>query len=497
MIADNQVKKLRRYLQQGATVDLASAKSGMDPKTARKYRDLGKLPSELKAEQIRTWRTRDDPFAEVWPEIEVFLQTNSGLEAKTLFDHLQRAHPGLFSDGQLRTFQRKVKNWRATEGPGREIYFPQVHKPGVLSQTDFTCMNSLGVTIAGQPFNHLIYHFVLSYSNWETGMICFSESFESLSEGLQNALWTLGGVPHCHQTDRLSAAVNKPDNPEQFTRMYQSLLDHYALTGRRINASKANENGDIEQRHHRFKRALKQSLLLRGSHDFPSREAYNEYLDKLFEQLNNGRQARFREERNVLRPLPRKRLDSCTKLYVRVGPSSTIRVKHKVYSVHSRLVGETICIRLYAEKLELWYGQRHIESIPRLRGSDTHRIQYRHIIDWLSRKPGAFANYRYRSDLFPTSRFRIAYDCLCKQHAIAKAGKEYVQILRFAARENETAVDEALRVLHDQETMISAEAVENYLQSHRSARPATHVEVAAVTLHGYDLLLQNVQEATV
>lgn len=497
MITDNQVKKLRKYLQQGIPLDLASAKSGMDEKTGRKYRNLDKLPSELKAEQIRYWRTREDPFDEPWQEIKEFLQTNPGLEAKTLFQHLQRTYPGRFSDGQLRTFQRKIKGWRATEGPAKEIYFPQIHKPGILGQSDFTCLNNLGITIAGQPFNHLVYHFVLSYSNWETGSICFSESYESLSQGLQNALWTLGGVPQYHQTDRLSAAVNKPDNPEQFTRMYQGLLNHYSLSGRRINPSKANENGDIEQRHYRFKKALKQSLMLRGSSDFASREDYRDYLIKLFVQLNSGRQERFEEERKLLRELPAKRLESCTRYSVKVGPSSTIRVKHKVYSVHSRLVGETVQLRLYAEKLEVWYGQRHVEDIPRLRGSDKHHIQYRHIIDWLIRKPGAFANYRYRSDLFPTSRFRMAYDSLCEQHTLNKAGKEYLKILEFAARENESSVDAALRLLIDHDTKISVEAVESYLQSDQHITAATQIEIASVALQGYDLLLQTVQEVTI
>lgn len=496
MVTDNQVKKLRKYLQQGKTLDLAAAKSGMDVKTARKYRAPGPLPSVIKAEQVRTWRTREDPFSELWPEVQVFLELNPGLEAKTLFDHLQRTYQGRFSDGQLRTFQRKVKHWRATQGPRKEIYFPQVHKPGRLGQSDFTCLNQLGITIAGQPFKHLIYHFVLSYSNWETGTVCFSESFESLSEGLQNALWTLGGVPQYHQTDRLSAAVNKPDNPEEFTRMYQGLLNHYSLTGRRINPSKANENGDIEQRHHRFKRALEQSLLLRGSRDFTSREAYTDYLHKLFAQLNSGREKRYQEECKLLRPLPPSPLDSCTRMDVKVGPSSTIRVKHKVYSVHSRLIGETICVRLYAERLEVWYGQRHIETIPRLRGTDTHHIQYRHMIDWLIRKPGAFANYRYRSDLFPTSRFRMAYDTLCGRHALAKAGKQYLKILQLAARENEAAVDDALRILFCRDATISVENVMKQFHSSVPVRPATEVNVTPVALHGYDLLLQSVQEAT-
>ena len=152
-----------------------------------------------------------------------------------------------------------------------------------MGQSDFTSMNQLEITIAGQPFNHLVYHFVPSYSNWETGKVCFSENFESLSEGLQNALWILGGVPRYHQTDRLSAAVNKPDNPEEFTRIYQGLLNHYCLRGRRINPSRANENGDIEQRHHRFKRALGQSLRLRGSRVIRKRASMrsNDYAYRL------------------------------------------------------------------------------------------------------------------------------------------------------------------------------------------------------------------------
>lgn len=497
MITDNQVKKLKKYLQQGMSLDLAAAKSGMDEKTGRKYRDVGMLPSEIKSEQIRNWRTRTNSFERVWPELKSYLQTNPGLEAKTLFHYLQRNNPGQFSDGQLRSLQRKVKNWRATDGPAKEVYFPQIHKPGILSQSDFTCMNSLGITIAGCPFNHLIYHFVLTYSNWETGSICFSESHESLSEGLQNALWTLGGVPQFHQTDRLSAAVNKPDNPEEFTHMYKGLLNHYSLTGRKINPSRAHENGDIEQRHHRFKKALDQSLLLRGSRDFESREAYRRYLVTLFTQLNSGRTTRFQEERLVLRPLPARRLEACTRFTVKVGPSSTIRVKHKVYSVHSRLVGETVSVRLYAERLEVWYGQRHLENIPRLRGSDRHHIQYRHIIDWLIRKPGAFANYRYRNDLFPTSRFRVAYDSLCEQHTLHAAGKKYLTILQLAARENEAAVDDVLRLLISQEKPITVIDVGRHLQSCRQIAPVTQITIPTVTLHGYDRLLQTKQEALI
>ena len=213
----------------GMRLGLAAAKADMDEKTARKYRSLGKLPHEVRVEHF--WRTREDPFDDVWAGVEEKLRINPGLEAKTLFEDLQRRYPGRFGDGQLRTLQRRVKIWRALQGPPREVFFPQVHKPGELCQSDFTSMNSLGVTIQRQPFEHLLYHFVLTYSNWEAGTICFSESFESLSEGLQNALWELGGVPERHRTDRLSAAVQKPDQPEEFTQRYRALLGSLWFAG--------------------------------------------------------------------------------------------------------------------------------------------------------------------------------------------------------------------------------------------------------------------------
>lgn len=489
MITDNQVRKLKKYLNLGKTLEISAARSGMDEKTARKYRDVDKLPSEIRAGRNRDWCTREDPFEEVWDIVKPFLEINDGLEAKTLFQYLQREDPGCFSDGQLRTFQRRVKNWRAIEGPAREVYFPQRHKPGKLSQSDFTHMSDLGVTLGGLPFEHMVYHFVLTYSNWETCNICFSESFESLSEGLQRSLWELGGVPEQHQTDRLTAAVSKPANPERFTRSYQGVLDHYKLEGRRTNSASPNENGDVEQSHYRFKKAVDQALMLRGSRDFSSRQEYEVFLENLLKQLNQGRLARFEEEQVLLRSLPAKRLDSCSRFDVRVGPSSTIRVKHNVYSVHSRLIKERVTVRLYSDYLEVWYGQRCVESIPRLQGSSKHYIQYRHIIDWLVRKPGAFENYRYRSDLFPTSRFRIAYDSLCKHHAPAKASKEYLRILQLAASENETGVDDCLRHLMNNEKLISADNVNRVLRSGKDPGVVTDVAIDEVCLNTYDQLL--------
>ncbi len=496
MVSDHQVRRFRKFMQTEKTKELAASKAGMDRKTARRYESLGQLPSEVKVDH--TWRTRPDPFAEVWEEVRDLLSVNWGLEAKTIFEDLQRRYPGRFSDGQLRTLQRRIKTYRALEGPPKEVFFPQIHYPGRLCQSDFTDMSELGITIAGVPFKHLLYHFVLTYSNWETGTVCFSESFESLSEGLQNALWELGGVPLSHQSDRLSAAIQNTGSRKEFTQSYRALLAHYGLEGRKTNARSPHENGDVEQRHHRFKRAVEQSLILRGSRDFENRKAYDDFLKKLFSQLNSGRRECFQEELKVLKSLPAARLDACKRLSLKVGPSSTIRVKHNVYSVHSRLIGEHIKVKLYAEHLEVWYAKRCIEKIPRLRGEGKHYIQYRHIIDGLLRKPGAFENYRYRSDLFPTHRFRMAYDTLCRKASLtgkatkaARADREYLRILQLAAKESETAVDGALSELIERQETISYENVAAIVKSGWQFPALGKAVVKAIDIAVYDTLLNH------
>jgi len=487
MVTDQQVRILMKAIKSEKTKALAAAKAGMDVKTARKYVQEDRLPSEM--EKPHSWRTRSDPFAEVWEEVREKLSASPGFEAKTLFEDLQRSYPGRFSDGQLRTLQRRIKVWRALEGPRREVMFGQVHEPGALGQSDFTHMDSLKVTIAGQPFDHMIYHFVLTYSNWEAGSVCFSESFESLSEGLQKALFTLGGVPRVHQTDRLSAAVSNLSERKDFTDSYEALLRHYGLEGHKGQAGKPNENGDIEQRHHRFKRAMEQTLLLRGSRDFASREDYEAFLRALFDQLNAGRQERLAEEMKTLSALPCTRYDSPKQVDAKVHASSTISVQNNVYSVDSRLIGETVRVRFHAETLEVFYAQALVTTLPRLRGKNGSRINYRHVIDSLVRKPGAFDAYRYREELFPTSRFRMAYDAL-KRSAPDRASKEYLAILQLAAHETEAGVDDALRRLIDTEEAITAAAIEALVKSGQEIAPATDVHIDAVNLDAYDQLLQ-------
>ena len=295
-------------------------------------------------------------------------------------------------------------------------------------------------------------------------------------------------MPERHRTDRLSAAVQRPDHPEEFTRRYQALLDHYGLQGEKIQTGRPHENGDVEQRHHRIREALDQSLMLRGSREFSSRQEYGAFVRSTFDQVNRGRVDRLAEELDRLRRLPDGRLGAMKKLTLRVTPSSTIRVQHNVYSVHSRLIGERVEVRVYAEELEVWYAQRKVETLPRLRGNGGHRIEYRHIIDWLVRKPGALAQYCYRDDLFPTSRFRTAYDML-KLSCPGRAEKEYLRILHLAARESETGVDGALQVLLSGDAPLTADAVEKRVRSGQEPPPVPEVSVEPVDLSAYDLLL--------
>jgi hypothetical protein len=470
--------------------ELAAAKAGMDRKTARGYVGDPRLPSERKED--RNWRTRTDPFDDEWEKIREQVATNPGLEAKTIFEALQRQHPGKFADGQLRTLQRRLKHWRATAGPEQEVFFAQQHVAGRLGQSDFTRMGELNITIGGQSFPHLLYHFVLTYSNWEDVSLCYSESFESLSDGLQNALWELGGVPLDHRTDRMSLAVNNASDEREFTTRYEGLLRHYKMTGQKIQAGKANENGDVEQRHYRLKRAVDQALLLRDSRNFPSVGEYKAFLRSLVVQLNAGRRDRLRIEMQYLRPLPAGRLESMKRERVKVDSGSLVYVDRNVYSVHSRLIGEQVEARLGAEVVEVWYAGRKVEELPRLLGRGKHRVDYRHIIDWLVRKPGAFENYRYREELFPTSRFRMAWDAL-RETTPLRASKRYLEILELAAKEGEVRVDDALRCLLEMgepgEGKLNAEAVRALLLVGDVPVPATSIDIAEVSLAGFDELL--------
>lgn len=454
---DHEVRLMRQERQKGKTQEQAAARAGMSVRTARKYEQLGHLPSQLK--EPRTHRTRPNPFEADWPWVCAQLERDPALQAKTLFDELCALYPGRYQPSQLRTLQRHIARWRAQFGPAREVIFEQSHRPGLLAQSDFTDMNDLQITLVGLPFPHLLYHLVLTYSNLEAVQICFSESFEALAEGLEACLWQLGGVPQQHRTDNLSAAVVKIERGlRTYTDRYQALMAHYQMQPSTNQPGEAHQNGDVEQAHHRFKQALDQALRLRGSRDFADRAAYARWLHELVRQRNATRASRAVEERAQLRPLPNLPLDPVQDLRVTVSRFATIRVLRNLYSVPARLVGQTLLVRARAETLDVYLGSSKLLVLPRLRGYQQHRIDYRHIIDSLVRKPGAFAQYRYRDDLFPSLLFRQAYDALFQQLP-QQADQQYVRILHLAAGRSESEVETALGLLLEAGTTPTVDAV--------------------------------------
>jgi hypothetical protein len=217
------------------------------------------------------------------------------------------------------------------------------------------------------------------------------------------------------------------------------VLDHYGLTSSRVQPSQAHENGVVEQAHYRTKSAIEQALLLRGSRDFRDEDAYTVFVREVIERKRNGPAApRLADERPHLRPLPSTAIPSYSRYTCQVRRWSTIHLGRRTYSVPARLIGHTVDVRQYPARVEVFYRGELVEQMPRLRGRD-HRIDYRHIISSLVRKPGAFARYRYREELFPALTFRRAYDALVASHG-ERADVEYVRILHLAALSGERAV---------------------------------------------------------
>jgi hypothetical protein len=449
LVTDAQVRRLREKRMDGKTVAAAAAAAGMCERTARRWQD-GPVPSATKTP--RSWRTREDPFADVWatevvPRLGADEQAR--LQALTLFDWLCARHPGRFQPGQLRTLQRRVRDWRAQHGPDREAYFEQAAVPGREGALDFTDASDLGVRIQGEPFSHLLFEWVLSFSGWTYVALAASETFEALVAGLQGAVWTLGAVPAVIRHDNLSAATHelKRSGGRQLTERFRGVLEHYDLRSSRIQPGQAHENGVVEQAHFRTKTAVEQALLLRGHADFVDEATYETFVREVIERKRNTPAARrLAEERPYLRPLPPAPVPNYTTWTCVVRRWSTIRVGGRTYSVPSRLLGHTVEARQHPTTVEVRYHGHVIETMPRLRGEADHRIDYRHIIGSLVRKPGAFARYRYREELFPSLTFRQAYDALGVTHG-ERADVEYVRLLHLAATTSERQVEATLLAL--------------------------------------------------
>lgn len=461
-VTDSQVRKFMDEMCKHGEIGKASMKAGFDRATGRKYLRIGKIPSEL-AQKVRTWKTRKNPFEEDWPEVEEMLDGAPELEAKALFEWLVNKKKGKYQEGQVRTFQRHVKCWRAMRGPDKEVFFPQQHRPGEAMQTDFTHATELGVTICGIAFEHMICHTVLPYSNWEWATVCLSESFAALKRGVQGALFRLGHLPEFLQTDNSSSATHNIGSGKRlFNKDYEDFVSHFGIKPRTIAIRKSNQNGDVESLNGVLKRRLKQHLILRGSCDFASIEEYEKWLQEALCKANELRRKRISEEMPKMRPLQVRRLPEYTVIKTNVSIRSTIRIKNNTYSVPSRLIGEEVKVRVYDDRIEVFYGQKLQLTTNRILGKNGHRIDYRHVISSLVNKPGAFARYKYRDALFPTLTFRKAYDFLCSEFGHGRrADLQYLKALKIAAFISETDVETALTILMEEGIAPDSDNVKN------------------------------------
>jgi hypothetical protein len=423
--------------RQTHTQATAAAKAGFSERSARRFERDPRLPSQKAAE--RGPERRLDPLAVIWAgEVVPLLEALPGLRPITILEELERRHPEREWGRQRRTLERRIRRWKALHGPEREIVFRQAHPPGAQALSDFTDAGALGVTIAGAPLAHRLYHFVLACSGWEHAEIVLGgESFAALAHGLQNALWALGGVPGEHRTDSLSAAFHNLDAAAaaDLTRRYEALCVHYGMAPSRNNRGVAHENGAVESHHGHLKQALDQALLLRGSRDFADLDTYRRFLAELVGRRNARRRKAVELERRALRPLPAQRTTDFDETTVLVTSSGGFVLRKVFYTVPSRLIGHRLKLRIYDDRLEGFLGGMHALTLPRGRAPARgrgHVVDYRHVLHSLRRKPQALLNLVYRDALFPRAGFRRAWEALLAELAPAAACRRMVALLALA-----------------------------------------------------------------
>jgi hypothetical protein len=424
-----------RY-RQNEPVALAAAKAGFSTATGYRLDHDPRLPSQ---KSVPRERRRPDPLADIFDaEVVPMLEAAPGLRAIAIFEELLRRHPDL-DPGVRRTLERRVRAWRAIHGPEQEVIFRQIHEPGHMGLSDFTDMAELGVVVAGQPFDHRLYHFRLAWSGFEHAHVVLGgESFVALATGLQDALWALGGSPREHRSDSLSAAFRNLDADAKAdqTRRYEALCAHYAMTPTRNNRGVAHENGSIESAHGHLKSAIRDALLLRGSAAFDDLEAYRRFVAELVSRRNRRLAARIDAERRALRPLPDQRTGDYQETIVTVTSSGGFALRKVFYTVPSQLIGHRLRVRLYDDRLELFIGATPLMTLPRGRaepsGKRGHVVNYRHVIHSLRRKPGALLNLAYRNQLFPRDAYRLTFERLLQGLDERAACRTMVDLLAIA-----------------------------------------------------------------
>jgi len=438
-INHRQVEVYMKSREKGYTQIASASRAGISERSGREI-EHGRHQDARK--KNRHWRTRPDPLAEVWEsELLPLLEKTPNLQAITLLEYLQDQWPNRYPDSLLRTLQRRVKQWRAVEGPEKEVMFRQEHPPGAQGLSDFTTLKNVRITIRGEELNHILYHFRLSFSHWSYMRVTLGgESYTALAEGLQCALWRLGGSPFEHRTDSLSAAYKNlsRDEKSDITSRYETFCRYYNMQPTRNNRGKSHENGSIESAHRHLKRRIEQALLLRGSNDFEDLSAYQAWLDDVVSTHNCRNAKALHEEQKFLQPLPENKTMDYTDLSVVVTSSSTIDVRRVTYSVPAKLIGECLRVRLYDDRLELFVGSDYVCQLNRIypvgKASRARLINYKHVIHSLIKKPHAFKNSRIRDDLLPTDGFKKIWAYTENTMTSKSACRFMVGLLALAAK---------------------------------------------------------------
>jgi hypothetical protein len=484
--------------RQTLSPEAAAAKAGFSTATAYRIEDDLRLPSQKKEPR---GRRRPDPLAPYWDaEVLPMLRAAPGIRAIGVLAELRRRHPEL-NPNIRRTLERRINAWRALHGAEQDVIFRQEHEPGRLGLSDFTDTSALRVTIAGQPLDHRLYHFRLAFSGFEHAHVVLGgESFVALAEGLQNALWALGGTPKEHRSDSLSAAFCNLDAnaQEDLTQRYAALMRHYGMEPSRNNAGIAHENGSIESAHGHLKQALEDTLLLRGTRDFADLAAYRAFVDEVVGRRNANNRKRIVLEKEALRTLPQRRTSDFEEKVIPVTSSGGFILRRVFYTVPSRLIGHRLRVRIYDDRLECFLGATPVATLrrgqPASENKGGHVVDYRHVIHALRRKPMALANLVYRDQLFPRAAYKRAFEALRERCDDRHACKVIVELLALAhERACEAELADAITGDLDAGRLPDLAALRARFRPEETPVPSVAVEL--VSLGVYDELAAIVPEA--
>ena len=483
--------------KEGYTQIVAAAKAGISERSGRAI-EQGKRKNPW--DQTR-WRSRPDPLAQVWEsELRPQLEQTPTLTAITLFDYLQSKYPDEYPDGILRTLQRRVKEWRALHGPEKEVMFRQLHEAGRQALSDFTKLKKVHITIAGQPFDHLLYHFRLAYSHWSfMKVVQGGESYPALAQGLQEALHQLGGSPKEHRSDSLSAAFKNlgASAQEDMTARYEALCRHYGMTATRNNRGQGHENGSVESPHGHLKRRIEQALLMRGNSDFESIEAYQMFIDAIVIKSNRRNAKTIHLERQELQPLPKTKGIDYSEHRAVVSTSSTIEVRRVIYTVPSRLQGEVLNVRIYDDRLVCYLGSHHVVTLQRIHTKDGKRgrqVDYKHVIHSLIKKPQAFRYSQLRDELLPDANYRHIWQTVDKTMTPTDACKFIVGLLHLAATHDceKSLGEKVVSVLDSGKHLSLAQLQKQFCK--KPNHPALEEKVTHPPLEHYNRFIPHLQQ---